>query len=258
MPAAARTLTLVLAGQEWQVELTEEALAGVHRPILSLLKQKARAKGGRFIVFIAGPPAAGKTTLAAIWELLAREDPEMPPVQALPMDGFHFPNAYLARTRIRTERGEVDLRRVKGSPETYDVSAFADRLRAVRQGGKVNWPYYDRRIHDPVDGAIAVHERGILLVEGNFLLLDEEPWRNLTALADLSIFIESAVQTLGDALPRLRRGGKSPEAALEHHRLVDHANYRKVMDRRVAADLTLLMNKDREITIDKGGAAGSS
>jgi pantothenate kinase len=179
----------------------------------------------------------------------------MPAVQALPMDGFHFPNAYLARTRIWTERGEVDLRSVKGSPETYDVSAFADRLRAVRRGGKVGWPYYDRRIHDPVDGVIEVRDRGILLVEGNFLLLDEEPWRKLAALADFTIFIESAVQTLADALPRLQRGGRSPEAALEHHRLVDHANYRRVLERRVAADLTLLMNKNRVITIDKWGAA---
>jgi pantothenate kinase len=136
MPASARTLTLVLAGQEWQVELTEEALAGVHRPILSRLKQEAEGKGGRYIVFLAGPPAAGKTTLAAIWEHLAREDAEMPAVQALPLDGFHFPNAHLARTRIRTERGEVDLRSVKGSPETFDVRAFAGRLRTVRQGGE--------------------------------------------------------------------------------------------------------------------------
>jgi pantothenate kinase len=120
----------------------------------------------------------------------------------------------------------------------------------------VSWPYYDRRIHDPVDGAIEVREHGILLVEGNYLLLDEEPWCKLAALADFSIFIESAVQTLADALPRLQRGGRSPEAALEHHRLVDHANYRRVMERRVAANLTLLVNKDREITIDKGRAAG--
>jgi putative kinase len=250
--AGARTLTLVLAGQEWTVEVSADSEARVHRPVLRLLAKRAASRPGRLVVFIAGPPAAGKTTLAALWEHLAREDPEMAPVQALPLDGFHFRNEYLIRTTTRTEHGEVPLRKLKGSPETFDVRAVEERLRAVRAGRPVTWPSYDRRIHDPVDGAIDVVARGVLLVEGNYLLLDEPAWRDLSALADYRIFIESAPDTLVDALRRHERGGMTPEAALAHHRLVDQTNYRRVMERRMPADLTLTVDAGRAIAVARG------
>lgn len=249
MSSASRTFHLNLSGQKWSVEVTDEALAKVHWPLLTLMENRARLKAGRYIVLLGGAPAAGKTTLAALWEMLAREHGQMLPVQPLPLDGFHFTNEYLSRTTIDHQGEQVALKSIKGWPETFDLARVRDRLRAIRAGEDVYWPFYDRVAHDPVEDAIRVLERGILIVEGNYVLLDQPGWRDLALCADLKIFIQSAEATLQEAIARFQKGGRSYEEALQHYDTVDLPNYRLITGKRVAADVTLLMSADRSLSI---------
>lgn len=246
---------LDLAGQEWSIEVTTDSLAQVHRPLLDLMNARARDRGGRFVVFLAGPPGSGKTTLCAVWESLSAEDRLLLPMQTLPLDGFHYTNEYLARTTMPGAGQEVRLSSRKGCPETYDFAGARERLLAVRKGDPVSWPFYDRKLHDPVDNAIKVASSGILLFEGNYLLLDEPAWRGLVEYADLTIFIESSIETLQDAFQRLLKGGKPHDEALKHHLSVDHANYRRIMEHRLVSDITLSMGADRAVTISRHGRA---
>ncbi len=79
----------------------------------------------------------------------------------LPMDGFHYPNAYLDAHTIADRQGrEVVLRSVKGSPPSYDVEGFIETLRRLRAGEAVAAPRYDRRLHDPVPDDIRIGARG--------------------------------------------------------------------------------------------------
>jgi hypothetical protein len=242
---------LNLAGQNWAIEVKRDSLIRVHRPLLSLMNARARERGGRFLVFVAGPPGSGKTTMCALWESLAGEDRQLLPMQTLPLDGFHFTNEYLARTTISQTGREVPLRSLKGCPETYDFAGVRERLCKVRKGDAVFWPFYDRKLHDPVENAIRVAASGILLFEGNYLLLDEPSWRGLAEYADLTIFIESSFETLKDAFQRLLKGGKPYNEALKHHLSVDHVNYRRIMEHRLASDITLVVSADRTISIRK-------
>lgn len=255
MAIVPRRFVLDLAGQEWTIEVQEDAIASVHAPLINRMSACAEARGGRCIVFVAGPPGSGKTTLCALWERLAEEIPGTCPVQTLPVDGFHFPNVILDSTRIAKDGRDVTLRSIKGCPETYDRAALSARLAALRAGASVRWPYYDRAIHDPVPDAIVVASSGVLLVEGNYLLLDEPGWRELRTLADLSIFIESTRDTLDDALQRLLRGGRSYNDAVKHHLTVDHANYRRVMNHRCPADIVLAVDAARSIVMRGSGPA---
>jgi len=242
---------LNLAGQKWSIEVKRDSLVRVHRPLLALMNVRARERGGRFLVFVAGPPGSGKTTLCALWESLAGEDRLLLPMQTLPLDGFHFTNEYLARTTILHAGKEVPLRSLKGCPETYDFAGVRERLCTVRNGGLVFWPFYDRKLHDPVEDAIRVAAGGILLIEGNYLLLDEPGWRGLAEYADLTIFIESSFETLKDVFQRLLKGGKPYNDALKHHLSVDHVNYRRIMEHRLASDITLGVSADRTVSIRK-------
>ena len=80
-----------------------------------------RADGAkRFLVAIAGPPGAGKSTMADSLAAALRARGES--AEVLPMDGFHMDNAILI------ERG---LLARKGIPETFDVRGFIDIVRAV-------------------------------------------------------------------------------------------------------------------------------
>jgi len=145
----------------------------------------------RFITAIAGPPGAGKSTLAdALHEEFVRRGETS---VVLPMDGFHMDNGILE------ERG---LLQRKGAPETFDVRGFLDIVTAVRRSDEeVLVPVFDRSREIAIASArpIAPDTR-IILAEGNYLLLDEAPWSRLKDLFDLTIFVGPSYAVLEERL----------------------------------------------------------
>ncbi|MDX2297935.1 nucleoside/nucleotide kinase family protein, partial [Streptomyces roseofulvus] len=78
-------------------------------------RARRRARGeGRRVLGLAGPPGAGKSTLAE--RLVERLDGR---AVLLPMDGFHLAGAELARLG-RAGR--------KGAPDTFDAAGYAALL----------------------------------------------------------------------------------------------------------------------------------
>ncbi|MDX6371110.1 MAG: hypothetical protein QOD98_98 [Nocardioidaceae bacterium] len=117
---------------------------------------------GRFVLGLSGSPGAGKTTLAAA--LAAAYG-----IAVVPMDGFH-----------RTSDELVAMGRLehKGAPDTFDAERYAALLASLRTGRTVLAPAFDHRRRDPVPDAIEVPaEAGLVVTEGNYLLLDEPRWR---------------------------------------------------------------------------------
>ena len=128
----------------------------------------------RVLLGLTGPPGAGKSTLAAA---LQAHHGEM--AQVVPMDGFHLAQAELERLG-RAQR--------KGAPDTFDAAGFVallHRLRRQHPHEVVYAPAFRREIEEPIAGAIAIGpERRLLLVEGNYLLLDSGGWAGVAALLD--------------------------------------------------------------------------
>ena len=58
------------------------------------LDRMQREKGERLVVFLAAPPATGKSTLAAFLAGLSQKFSCMP-VQAVGLDGFHYQQEYI-------------------------------------------------------------------------------------------------------------------------------------------------------------------
>ena len=234
-------MTLPVNGFDVEARYDDATVETVLLPLLAEIGARARAVPGRLIVFLAAPPATGKSTLAALLERLAAQAPELPRIQAVPMDGFHFHQDYILSHTVTRGGETIPMKRVKGAPDTFDVEKLRRTLLRARHED-VLWPGYDRRLHDVVEDATAVTAPA-LLVEGNWLLYDAPGWRGLPH--DFSIFIEAREALLRERLiARKMRGGLSREEALAFYRETDGPNVRLCMDRRLPADAALEMTAE--------------
>ncbi|VVT04554.1 nucleoside triphosphate hydrolase [Rhizobium sp. EC-SD404] len=177
--------------------------------IEDLAQQVANRAAGRhrFVVALAGPPGAGKSTLA---ERLVRALNDRSEVAALlPMDGFHLDNTVLEA------RG---LMHRKGAPETFDARGYAFLLDTIRTmpDFEIAVPVFDRTLDLARSGGaiIAPHHR-VVVTEGNYLLVDRTPWSDLSAHFDMTVWLDVDDETLQERLVRRwLHHGLSREAAL--------------------------------------------
>jgi pantothenate kinase len=190
---------------------------------------KRSGKAPRFIVAIAGPPGAGKSTLSAgLHDLLPEGAAEV-----VPMDGFHFDDIVLERRGLRAR---------KGAPETFDFAGFETLLKRIRSGEPdIAIPVFDRGMElSRAAAAIIGAGTKFILVEGNYLLLDEEPWSRLAPLFDFSIFVDVPRDELERRLLERWHGhGRSDEDARAWIASNDMPNIERVLARRRAADLEI-------------------
>ena len=180
-----RDYEMTVNGLPQKIRYNANTVEGLFLPLLHRLTELQKHENRRILAFLAAPPATGKSTLLLFLEQFARQHEELTRVQPRGMDGFHHPNRYLETHTILRDGVEIPLKSIKGAPETFDVARLAAKLRAAKEGA-TPFPVYDRRIHDVVPDALTV-DAEILLVEGNWLLLDEKPWRDLRALADYTL-----------------------------------------------------------------------
>ena len=136
---------------------------------------------GRSVLGIAGAPASGKSTLTAL--LLAELDQRRPGVAvAVGMDAFHIGHRVLLR------RGLTD---VKGAPETFDALGYIHLLKRLRsESDTIYAPEFDRDIEDSLAHVVEIGPGAKLVVmEGNYLLLDAPPWDAVRPLLDEAWFL---------------------------------------------------------------------
>ncbi|GBF88037.1 uridine kinase [Raphidocelis subcapitata] len=123
---------------------------------------------------------------------------EAPVAVVVPMDGFHL---YKRQLDAMPDPEEAYARR--GAHWTFDADAFVACVRRIRESGAARVPSFDHGVGDPVDGDIAVDPATpIVIVEGNYLFLDLEPWRQLRALLDEAVFVDVPLDTAMDRVYR--------------------------------------------------------
>jgi pantothenate kinase len=172
----------------------------------------ADASSQRVLVALAGVPGSGKSTVsrALLVELAARGISD---VAIIPMvypihfdgdaggltrvkDGFHYSQAALSAF----PDPELAFKR-RGAPFTFDAVSFVDLVRAMRtmpmtatdQPERFLYaPSFDHALKDPVLNAIPVSSRNrLIILEGNYTLLDRKPWNEITGLCEEKWFVDA-------------------------------------------------------------------
>jgi pantothenate kinase len=191
------------------------------------------ASQGRRLVAIAGAPGSGKSTFSC--ELCKRLNARSSGIAAaVQMDGFHYDDAVL-RSRGTLAR--------KGAPFTFDVGglrALLERLR-TNQEAEIAVPVFDRELEvSRASARLIPRAVPLILVEGNYLLLDEAPWRQLRPLFDLTVALVVPEEELERRLIDRWIGlDLDRSEAEERARTNDLDNARRVLAHSAPADIEL-------------------
>ena len=123
-------------------------------------------KNERILVGISGAPGSGKSTLSRALSSKINKSEHVAAV--IPMDGYHLDDSLLE---------DVGLLKQKGAPETFDFVGFKHLLLRVKNEDEVVYPVFEREREISIAGTGLIKKNiRIVIVEGNYLLFDEEPW----------------------------------------------------------------------------------
>jgi pantothenate kinase len=192
--------------------------AAIPEPFLARVRGLL-ADGRRKLIGLVGAPGAGKSTLAtALQQAFADRS------IVVPMDGYHLANVELRRL------GRADR---KGAPDTFDAAGYAALLRRLREqtGDEIVYaPEFRREIEEPIAGAIPVlPDTQLVITEGNYLLLENGPWRAVDGLLDDVWYVDVVDRLRVERLiERHRQFGRSAEAAAAWVESTDEPNARLI------------------------------
>ena len=235
-------------GTSARLEIDPVDIRLFYTPLAKIILKKAGES--RFVIGVAGPPGCGKTAFTAILCAVINACAGLNTAVCIGLDGWHYPNSYLDSHLTIRNGQEIPLRMVKGAPESYDTDAAISFLRAARSGSAERFPVYSRARHDPCPqaGHLEQHNR-ILLMEGNYLLLDSPVWRDFPPLMDLSIFLTAPRDHLIAALRRRHlAGGKRPEMVEQHILFSDMPNLDLILAHSRPADILVEKTDSRRIS----------
>uniref|UniRef100_A0A0D9Y165 Phosphoribulokinase/uridine kinase domain-containing protein n=1 Tax=Leersia perrieri TaxID=77586 RepID=A0A0D9Y165_9ORYZ len=225
----------------------EEVYEALAEHLFSVLKNIEHLDS-KYIVGIAGPPGAGKSTVASEvvqrvnkrWSQKHENGSSLVSTEEiatmLPMDGFHL---YRSQLDAMEDPKEAHARR--GAPWTFDPSRFLKCLKTLREEGSVYAPSFDHGVGDPVENDIFVKpQHKLVIVEGNYLLLEEDVWSEIRALFDEKWFIDIDIDvSMQRVLKRHIATGKEPDVAAWRISYNDQPNAELIMKSKKAADLVI-------------------
>lgn len=220
----------------------------------------------RILIAIAGIPGSGKTSLARAVSLGVNQlyhasqhklhpnsptadnthpDPSQPDVAtAVPLDGYH-----LTRKQLHAMPNAEEAVFRRGAAFTFDADAYLELVKKLRKpleagDPTIHAPSFDHAIKDPVSDDIAIHPTTkVILLEGNYVALDQPPWSDAAKLMDELWFVDVAIPTATARLVKrhLAAGiSPDPEHALKRATESDMRNGQEIIDKRLQCQEVIL------------------
>ncbi|KAK4180543.1 P-loop containing nucleoside triphosphate hydrolase protein [Triangularia setosa] len=156
----------------------------------------------RLLMGISGPPGSGKTTLSTL--LTTTLNHSFPKTATfLPLDGYHYPRAHLD-----TFPDPAHAHKYRGSESTFDGAAFLSLVTSLAEPitsstQPISAPSFDHALKDPVENAIEIlPTHRIVVMEGNYIMLNKPPWSSIPPLLDIKVFISAPEPVLRQRLAK--------------------------------------------------------
>jgi pantothenate kinase len=188
--------------------------------------------GRRALLGICGPPGVGKSTLAA-----ALVDHAPVTAALVGMDGFHLTPARLTELGSRDRMGAID---------TFDARGFAALVQRLRDSPDeiIYAPEFRRDLEISIAAAVPIEPKvQLVVIEGNYLLVPDEPWSKLPDAFDEIWYCERDENArVADLVARHHAYGKSPEEAERWVLESDQVNAELVKTTRSRADLIVRLD----------------
>jgi len=165
----------------------------------------------RIVVALAGPPGSGKSTIAAEVVRRLNATSTTPFAAIVPMDGFHLP-----RSTLDTLPNKLEAYARRGASWTFDENGVLKLVNMLSESRSeksdaIIAPTFDHAFKDPVEDGIRItSDVKFVLLEGNYLLLDEHPWNQIQELVDDTWFVD-----VNPGLARTRIANRHIKAGIE-------------------------------------------
>jgi len=188
-----------------------------------------------YMVALVSGPGSGKSVSAFLLASILEERGY--PTMVCPHDGYHYPLEYL-----KTFSNAQDFIYRRGAPDTFGSRALLRDLDRIRNGTEdiIKLPAFDHATADPEPDTHVFDrpQHQIVLCEGLYLLPDEDGWKEVASMFDLSIFMNADL----DVCTRVRNQcipGYTPEEIEERCETVDRVNGLTVESSKTRADVVV-------------------
>jgi len=164
------------------------------------------------------------------------------------MDGYHYTRAHLSSM---PDPQTAHARR--GAAFTFDAPAFLALIRSLREpltpdSKPIYAPSFDHAVKDPKEDDIEILPgHRVVVVEGNYLALDEDVWRDAAALFDELWFVEVDFEVAKRRLVRrhVEAGIAKDEEAAERRAVEnDLVNGKQIVEKRLKVDEVVVSRMD--------------
>ena len=199
--------------------------------LIKLLDNLKNDLKNRYFIALSGPPASGKSTISEklVKDLTLKGHNS----SILQMDGFHYDDQILKQKSLLLK---------KGAPETFDVMGFLNFLFRLQNENEVAIPIFDRSLELSRSSAVIISkETRVIILEGNYILLKTNPWRELHKFFNSTIMINTKHEILEKRLIERWRSFNIPEEEIKQKVFEnDLPNGVNVYKNSILADFNLL------------------
>jgi len=228
-------------------------------------KLQATETSARLLIAVAGIPGSGKTTLASTvaqgvndlhhdqfhkqYPNSPSKGPDQPDIASVvPLDGYH-----LTRKQLSEMPNAEEAFYRRGAAFTFDGDAFVKLVRKLRKPielgtNTIHAPSFDHAVKDPVEDDIHVAPTTrVVILEGLYIALNREPWREAAELMDELWFVDVAMEVaVARLVKRHVASGISPDPDHARKRIIesDMRNGKEVLEYRIPVQETVQSVED--------------